>query len=110
MSNWIETSGPLAQAVCDALEQVVDPELGMNVVELGLVYRIAAQAGSVEVDLTMTSPGCPVAESIVEDARAAIGQALPEAGDIRIEIVWDPPWTPERMSEQARGFFGWSSP
>ncbi len=107
MSNTIETSGPLAQTVCDALRDVVDPELGMNVVDLGLVYRVQADPSRIAVEMTMTSPGCPMGESIVEDARAAIGMALPEVPELSIELVWDPPWTPERMDEQARGFFGW---
>jgi metal-sulfur cluster biosynthetic enzyme len=107
MSNTIETSGALAQTVCDALRDVVDPELGMNVVDLGLVYRVQADASRIAVEMTMTSPGCPMGESIVEDARAAIAMALPDVPELSIELVWDPPWTPDRMEEQARGFFGW---
>ncbi len=107
MSHSIDASGPFAQTVCDALRQVVDPELGMNVVELGLIYRVDADDAGVLVEMTMTSPGCPMSESIVEDARAMIREALPEVARIDIELVWDPPWTPERMDEQARTFFGW---
>lgn len=107
MSIPIDASGPLAEAVCDALRQVVDPEVGMNVVDLGLVYRVYADPALVSVEMTMTSPGCPMGESIVEDARQAIAAVV--AGEPRVEValVWDPPWTPERMDAQARGFFGW---
>ena len=110
MAQQLVTNGPLAQDVQDALQAVVDPELGMNVVELGLVYRIDADPQRIQVQMTMTSPGCPVGESIVADAVAAIRAALPEAGEVGVELVWDPPWTPEMMSEGARGFFGWSQP
>lgn len=107
MSQSIDACGPLAQTVCDALRQVVDPELGMNVVDLGLVYRVEADEARVLVEMTMTSPGCPMGESILEDARAMIREAVPGAQRIDVELVWDPPWTPERMDEQARTFFGW---
>ncbi len=108
MALQLVATGSLAQLVQDALTSVVDPELGMNVVELGLVYLIDAEPERILVQMTMTSPGCPVGESIVEDARAAIRGALPQAREIGVELVWDPPWTPEMMSEGARGFFGWS--
>jgi len=107
MTTAIDASGPLAQPVCDALRGVVDPELGMNVVDLGLVYRVRADEAAVEGAMTMTSPGCPMGESIVEDARAAIAEAVPGVHRIDVALVWDPPWTPDRMDEQARGFFGW---
>jgi len=98
---------PDEAAVWDALRTVADPEVGENLVDLGLVYRVQCAPGRVEVDLTMTSPACPMAGSIAADAEQAIREACPEARDVRIEIVYDPPWTPERMSEAARGRFGW---
>lgn len=107
MSVGIDASGPLAQAVCDALREVVDPEVGMNVVDLGLVYRVHADPALVSVEMTMTSPGCPMGESIVEDAREAIAAAVPQAARVEVALVWDPPWTPDRMDAHARGFFGW---
>ncbi len=110
MGQQLVATGSIAQVVQDALQTVVDPELGMNVVELGLVYLIDAEPQRIRVEMTMTSPGCPVGESIVADARAAIGMAVPQADEISVELVWDPPWNPEMMSEGARGFFGWSEP
>ncbi|HSN31640.1 MAG TPA: metal-sulfur cluster assembly factor, partial [Ideonella sp.] len=90
-------STPDESAVWEALRTVADPEVGESLVDLGLVYRVEARPGAVEVDITMTSPACPMAESIVEDAQAAIRRACPEAAEVKVEVVYDPPWTPERM-------------
>ena len=107
MSSPAEPPEPSAQAVYDALRGVDDPEVGLNVVELGLVYGVDVGPGKVHVRMTMTSAACPLGEQIVEAAESAIRQALPEAADIDIELVWDPPWTPSLMTEEARNFFGW---
>lgn len=98
---------PDESAVWEALRTVVDPEVGENVVELGLVYRVLCAPGRVEVDLTMTSPACPLAGSIAEDAEHAVRGACAEAHEVCVAIVYEPPWTPERMSEIARKRFGW---
>lgn len=90
-----------------ALATVVDPEAGVDIVALGLVYRIACSDGAVEVDLTMTSPTCPMGEMILDDARAAVESILPAGTPLHLSLVWEPPWTPERMSERARLHFGW---
>jgi metal-sulfur cluster biosynthetic enzyme len=95
--------------VRDALRAVTDPEAGMNIVDLGLVYGIEAGPAGVKVELTMTSAACPMADMIVEDARAALSIALPAGTPVEIGLVWDPPWTPDRMSEIARDFFGWTA-
>jgi metal-sulfur cluster biosynthetic enzyme len=95
--------------VRDALHQVLDPEAGMNIVDLGLVYGIqASEAGGVQVQITMTSAACPMADMIVDDAQSAIEAALPPGTPVQVELVWDPPWTPERMSGLARDHFGWA--
>jgi metal-sulfur cluster biosynthetic enzyme len=95
--------------VREALRQVIDPEAGMNIVELGLVYGIETCASDgVRVQMTMTSAACPMAEMIVDDAHAALRSALPPGTPIEVELVWDPPWTPERMSDFARDHFGWT--
>ena len=93
--------------VLQALRAVEDPEAGMSIVDLGLVYRIDFAAGRIAVDLTMTSPACPVAPQLVDEAVAAIRAIAPEAADVDVRLVWDPPWTPERMSAAARERFGW---
>lgn len=93
--------------VWDALRQVDDPEVGMNIVELGLVYGVDLEPDRLTVSLTMTSAACPMGEDIVEEARYVLARAFPGIADIDIDLVWDPPWTPERMSPEARDFFGW---
>jgi len=93
-------------AVWDALRMVIDPEIGENIVDLGLVYRVDCSPGLIDVDVTMTSPACPAAESIADEAREAIRGACPEAADVRVNVVFEPPWTPERVSEAVRQRFG----
>lgn len=95
-------------AVRDALRQVQDPEAGMNIVDLGLVYAVEVADGSVQVDLTMTTAACPMTDLIVDQARDAITAAAPPGTPIEIRLVWDPPWTPDKMSDLAREQFGWS--
>lgn len=94
--------------VREALKSVEDPEAGMNIVDLGLVYAIVAQPGRVLVEMTMTSPACPVGPYLVDEAAAAIRMLAAEGTEVRVDLVWEPPWTPERMSPQARSRFGWS--
>ena len=94
--------------VRQALQTVQDPEAGMSVVDLGLVYGIEVEPGKVRVAMTMTSPACPAAAYLVDEAAAAIRAVAPADADVQVELVWDPPWTPERMSEEARARFGWS--
>lgn len=94
--------------VRDALRQVMDPEAGMNIVDLGLVYGIEVGESGVQVQMTMTSAACPMADMIIDDAHAALQGALPRNTPVEIEMVWDPPWTPDRMSGLARDHFGWA--
>ena len=93
--------------VREALRGVEDPEAGMSIVDLGLVYGVEVTASRIQVRLTMTSPACPVAPYIVEEAVAAIRAVAADVPDVDVELVWDPPWTPERMSATARARFGW---
>ena len=80
----------------------------MSVLDLGLVYRVALEPDRVLVEMTMTSPACPASEYIVDEAAAAIRAAAPEGTDVEVRLVWDPPWTPERMSAEAQEKFGWT--
>jgi metal-sulfur cluster biosynthetic enzyme len=84
-----------------ALAEVQDPEMPINLVDLGLIYRIAEQDGLVEVDLTFTAMGCPASDFILEDVRERL---LREDGvrEVRINVVWNPPWTLARVSEAGR--------
>jgi metal-sulfur cluster biosynthetic enzyme len=100
---------PTEEAVREALRLVDDPEVGMSIVELGLVYRIDVAPERVHVEMTMTTPACPMGNLISNNARRAVGAALPEGVDVDIELVWGPPWTPDLMSESAKQTFGWPS-
>src|SRR5712671_5125714 len=80
-----------------ALRKVKDPELGLNIVDLGLVYEIVVDANNnIHVDMTLTSPGCPAGPQIMTDVERAL-QALPGVGDVELNLVWSPYWTPERI-------------
>ena len=93
------TAPTLAERARTALRDVVDPELGLDIVDLGLVYAIREDAGGLEVEMTLTTPGCPVSESLPAEARAVLEAAL--GVPTRITVVWDPPWTPERIDPAA---------
>ena len=97
------------EAVREALRGVDDPEAGMNIVELGLVYAIDVAPGVVTIDMTMTTAACPMTDMIMDQSRAAVGAIAPPETAIDIRLVWDPPWTPDKMSGMAREFFGWTS-
>ena len=92
----------------EALKTVEDPEAGMSIVDLGLVYGIRIEAGKVHVDMTMTSPACPVAPYIVDESVAAIRAIVAEGTDVQVDLVWEPMWTPDLMSPEAQSRFGWS--
>jgi len=96
------------EEIVEALRSVEDPEAGMSIVDLGLVYAIEEGERGVRVEMTLTSPSCPMGPMIVDEVVAAVRGVLPGTPDVRVDLVWDPPWTPERMSEEARSRFGWS--
>lgn len=98
---------PIAERVRQALRSVEDPEVGMNIIDLGLVYRIDVAPELVRVEMTMTSAACPMGDMITDDARRAVSAVLPECVAVEVVLVWEPPWTPDRMSESARQTFGW---
>lgn len=85
--------------VLDALGRVWDPELGIDVVTMGLVYGVDVTDDQVEVQMTLTTPGCPVSESLPAEAEAAVRAALPGHA-VAVRVVWDPPWTPDRMATE----------
>lgn len=96
------------EQILDALRQVMDPEVGMDVVTLGLVYGVTIEGGTVQVDLTMTTPACPLGEHITEQAASAV-RAVPGVQQADVRLVWEPRWTPERMSPEARQKLGWGA-
>lgn len=92
----------LRQQVLAVLSSCYDPEIPINIYELGLIYGLdITPTGDVQVRMTLTTPGCPVAVSLPAEVRNKL-QALPQVRSVHVEVVWDPPWTPARMSEAAR--------
>lgn len=98
---------PDESAVRDALAEVEDPEAGMNIVDLGLVYGVEVASDAIRVDITMTTPACPVADLLVDQARAAIARIAPAGTAIDVRLVWEPIWNPNMMSGVAKDHFGW---
>jgi FeS assembly SUF system protein len=97
-----EDDPALMAPVLEALKTVRDPEIPMDLVELGLIYElIVKKGGIVFVEMTLTTPACPVAASMPGEVEAAI-RIVPGVTDVRVKLVWTPPWGPERMSEEAR--------
>jgi len=93
-------------AMWNTLSTILDPEFGLSIVELGLVYSVSFQAGVVQVAMTLTTPSCPASGYLVEGARAALA-AVPGVREARVNLVWDPPWTPAMLTESAREALGW---
>ena len=94
--------------VRQALREVIDPELGENLVDLGLVYRVRVQGATVEVDLTLTTPGCPLHASLHAAAERAIRAMVPGVQQVTVQLVFDPRWTPDLMSPAARQRLGFA--
>lgn len=89
-----------------ALKQVKDPDLGLNIIDLGLVYDVEiSDAGHVHVKMTLTSPGCPAGEEIIDDVRRTVTD-LEGVTSVEVELVWEPYWTPEKMDPRVRAFLG----
>ncbi len=98
--------GLTEDGVKGALRRVKDPELNLNIVDLGLVYEIEVSGGrDVHVEMTLTSPGCPSGPEIMSDAQRAI-EGLEGVGTVDIELVWTPYWTPDRIDPRLRAFLG----
>ncbi len=97
------------EQLLEALREVIDPEIGVNVVDLGLVYSADVEGNAAHIAMTMTTPACPLHEYISETARVAVQRHLPELTQVDVQIVWDPPWSPAMMSADAKRQLGWSS-
>ncbi len=96
----------LADRVRLALRKVKDPELNLNIVDLGLVYDIVADdVGKVDVDMSLTSPGCPAGPQIMGDVERAV-KAVPGVTDMNVNLVWNPMWTPDRIEPRVRAYMG----
>lgn len=96
------------EEIRELLREVYDPELGVNIVDLGLVYEIRNDDGDVYVRMTLTTPGCPLHDTIVSAVERVL-EGQPGIRSVKVDIVWNPPWSPDKMSEEAKrqlGFFG----
>ena len=95
-----------SDVVRKALRAVKDPELNLNIVDIGLVYDVeASDAGAVQIKMTLTSPGCPAGTEIIDDVKSVVGD-LEGVTSVDVELVWDPYWTPEKMDPRVRAFLG----
>lgn len=96
---------PQEKAVFETLETVIDPEIGCNIVDLGLVYDVEITGSQVKVSMTLTTRGCPMHESIASGVQMALLN-LDWVEMANVEVVWDPPWNPSMMSDEGRAFVG----
>jgi len=95
-----------AELVRKALKGVKDPELGLNVVDIGLIYDVkVSDAGEVHITMSLTSPGCPSGPEIIGDVKQVVGD-LEGVSAVEVELVWEPYWTPDRMDPRVRAFLG----
>ena len=92
----------MSKPVAEALRTVIDPELGVNLVDLGLVYQIVTADDRIHIVLTMTSPACPLSEYMKELVAQAVRATVTDAIEVEVSIVLDPPWSPDMMSTEAR--------
>ena len=103
----MQSKMPTEEDVRTALRSVIDPEVGLNIVDLGLIYGVEILDNKLHIDLTMTTPACPMAEMILDNARQVLAALMPAGAEIELNLVWEPTWAPDRMGEYARKYFGW---
>lgn len=96
----------LTAAAWDTLATVYDPELGINLVDLGLVYKLEVKDSDVSVEMTLTTPGCPMSDSMPEAVERAL-LAIPGTSRVSVDLVWEPRWVPEMMTDRAKRELGW---
>ncbi|MEJ7925842.1 SUF system Fe-S cluster assembly protein [Sphingobium sp. AN641] len=96
-----EPGGDIYDSVIEALKEIFDPEIPVNIYDLGLIYGVDVNEGHVTVTMTLTTPHCPVAESMPGEVELRVG-AVPGVGDAEVNLVWDPPWDPAKMSDEAK--------
>jgi FeS assembly SUF system protein len=98
----VEPGGDLYEAVVEALKDIYDPEIPVNIYDLGLIYDVEiTPEHHARIKMTLTTPHCPVAESMPGEVELRVG-SVPGIGDAEVELVWDPPWDPQKMSDEAR--------
>ena len=110
LKDWVENiqsdapvdTAKLEERVVEALKQIYDPEIPVNIYDLGLIYKIRIdEKGVVEVDMTLTTPGCPVAQTFPGTVEAAV-RGVDGVTAARVDLVWEPPWSPDNLSEAAK--------
>ena len=97
----------LREPILAALHRVIDPEVAMTIVDVGLIYGVRVRPQSLHVLLTMTSAACPVTDVIVDDIGTELDKVASDEMAIDVELVWEPAWTTDRMSARAKAFMGW---
>lgn len=99
----VEAAGDEAvqEAIIDAIKEIYDPEIPVNIYDLGLIYNVEVNGGHAVVTMTLTTPHCPVAESMPGEVELRVG-SVPGVGDAEVNLVWDPPWGPDKMTDEAR--------
>jgi metal-sulfur cluster biosynthetic enzyme len=102
-----DTAPPTEDDIRDSLMFVLDPEVGINVVDLGLVYGIMVEGNAVHIDMTLTTPGCPLHSTIAEAVQRVLETRHPSLVDIQMDLVWDPPWDTSMITESGRTQLGW---
>lgn len=95
------------QEVYMALQGVIDPEVGINIVDLGLIYDFSFNYEKVEVTMSMTTPACPMSNYLLEEAKKAVQAKLHSSIAVDIKLVWEPPWDPQMMTDKAKQILGW---
>jgi len=87
------------------LRRVKDPEVNLNIVDMGLIYDIVVDGRDVRIDMSLTSPGCPSGPEIMSDAEREL-RSIPDVGEVTVNLVWSPPWTPDRIEPRVRAYLG----
>ena len=99
----------IKEQIRETLKEILDPEIGINIVDLGLVYQIELRPEELYIQITMTSPTCPLSGVITRNMDQVLRKTFPDLGEMTIELVWDPAWSPELMSDTAKKQLGWSN-
>jgi metal-sulfur cluster biosynthetic enzyme len=98
---------PTEDEILQALRVVNDPEVGVNLVDLGLIYAVEIEGANVRVVMTMTTPACPMHSYLTEEARDAIRKQCGDVENLQVELVWEPPWSPQMISDTGKRQLGW---
>lgn len=103
----MSTEMPNTAQILDAMRSIMDPEAGIDIVEMGLVYAVDCDAQGVRISMTTTSPACPTGSMMMDEAQAAVSAVVPPGMKVEVVRVWEPPWDPSRLSDAAKKKLGW---